>query len=108
MTAAQRPSVTHWRAVTHGHLRDLARYCGVSVAAVVWWQYAGVPAAHRREVQRFARVITALERRSDSQVARGLLRLTIRAAQERRDLRTWRNRPMRHARYRVIVRSPSL
>lgn len=106
MIAAQGPDVMHWRAVAHGHLRDLARYCGVSVAAVVWWQYGGVPAAYRRDVQCFARVILALERRCAPHVARGLLRLTARAAQDRRELKSWRNRPLRRGRYRLTMRHP--
>lgn len=52
----------------------------------------------------FVRVILALERCVDVQLARELLRLFVRAAEEKRLLRSWAQHPVRRRRYRVFVR----
>lgn len=98
-------ATTHWRVAVHGHVRDLALYCGVPVIVVIWWQYAGVPMRYRRDVRRFARMIRALGERCDRNVARALLQLAVRAAEDRRVLSSWRNRNAQRPRYRVMVRS---
>lgn len=93
-----------WHAGLRGHLRELARYCAVPVVAVLWWRIAGVPAAHRREVERFARVIVALARRRDPEFVRALLRVVARGAEEKRSLRCLHRRACEPRHYRVVVR----
>lgn len=99
------PPVTRRQSWVRDHAREVASYCGVPVAAVVWWRFAGIPAAYRRDVQRLSRVIDALSRRFDPPTARALLRLVIRAADDRRLLRAWRRGRVRRPRYRMVVRS---
>ena len=100
MSSATRPHP--W---VRDHVREVASYCGVPVAAVVWWRFVGIPAAYRRDVQRLTRVTDALVRRFDPATARALLCLVIRAADDRRLLRAWRSGPARRRRYRMAVRS---
>lgn len=51
MIAAPRPGVTHRRAVAHGHLRDLAQYCGVSVLCIFsQWKSECHPGLHEPSV----------------------------------------------------------
>jgi hypothetical protein len=95
---------TDWPTPLRGHLVEMARYCGVPVVTIGVWWIAGVPDARRSEVEGFARVITALERQHDPRMARALLKLSVRAAEERRLLQSWRRRPVVRRSYRVVVR----
>ena len=104
MTARATDLRADWYTPLRGHRTELARYCGVPPLTITWWCVAGVPAVHRQDVGRFARVLAALERKYDPPLARTLLRLSVRAAEDRSLVRSWLRRRVRRARYRVVVR----
>lgn len=94
-----------WRTATRGRARELARYCDVPFFAVVCWRWVGVPRPYRAVVQRFARMAETLLRHYDERRTAVLLRLAVRASENRRRLARWEAKPTRRAVYRVSVRN---
>lgn len=86
------------------HLRELAKYCGVSLVRAAWWQCTAVPRSHQDRVKRFERMHRALHRACGETQSRALLRLAARAAEERRLIGSWATAPRRPARYAVVLR----